>query len=158
MPDIERSHKPLSDAMVYVLRMAESGAAFEPQHNGTIVALIKRGLVTGGPSIGYAGRPMATLTEEGRHALREREPVSYAGERDGHPTYPRPFTRADLERELHHMQTQQHGFPGTRAVLAELERLSKENARARGVLLEIASGHPDPDGHARRYLDNERNP
>lgn len=42
-----------------------------------------------------------------------------------------PITRADLERELHYMQTQveQHGFPGTRAVLAELDRLSKENAR-----------------------------
>ncbi len=42
-------------------------------------------------------------------------------------------TRADLERELHYMQTQveQHGYPGTRAVLAELERLSKENARLR---------------------------
>lgn len=41
-----------------------------------------------------------------------------------------PATRADLEREIHYMQTQveQHGFPGTRAVLAELDRLSKENA------------------------------
>jgi hypothetical protein len=42
-------------------------------------------------------------------------------------------TRADLERELHYMasQVEQHGFPGTRAVLAELERLSKENAKLR---------------------------
>lgn len=41
-----------------------------------------------------------------------------------------PITRADLTRELHYMQTQveQRGFPGTRAVLAELERLRTQNA------------------------------
>lgn len=46
------------------------------------------------------------------------------------------LTRADLEREIHYMQTQveQHGFPGTRAVLAELERLRKDNARLREAL------------------------
>lgn len=40
------------------------------------------------------------------------------------------LTRADLDRELHYMasQVEQHGFPGTRAVLAELERLRGQNA------------------------------
>lgn len=48
-------------------------------------------------------------------------------------------TKADLTRELHHMRTQveQHGFPGTRAVLAELERLRAENARLIAVLRAI---------------------
>lgn len=50
-----------------------------------------------------------------------------------------PITRADLTRELHYMQTQveAHGFPGMRAVLAELERLYAENAKLRGLLREL---------------------
>ena len=46
------------------------------------------------------------------------------------------MTDDDLTRELHHMETQveQHGYPGTRAVLAELERLRAENARYRAAL------------------------
>ena len=52
-----------------------------------------------------------------------------------------PIARADLTRELHYMQTQveQDGFPGTRAVLAELERLRKENARLRAMLDDISA-------------------
>lgn len=59
-----------------------------------------------------------------------------------------PITRADLTRELHYMQTQveQHGFPGTRAVLAELERLSKENARLRQEA--VAASREGRDLHA----------
>lgn len=61
-----------------------------------------------------------------------------------------PITPADLTRELHYMQTQveQHGFPGTRAVLAELERLGKENARLRRLLGELRPFVPltNPEG------------
>jgi hypothetical protein len=62
------------------------------------------------------------------------------------------LTRSDLTRELHYMQTQveQHGFPGTRAVLAELERLHAENARLRRLLDQRGTDAADAEDKVER--------